>query len=83
MNIYHDLLFQGGHIADAKLALTLVRAQDAAEATTTDSTPCAPRTFAQRLRWLFEELALLGGRPLSRLHLDDLDEPFPTLHPCR
>ena len=82
MNIYHDLLFQGGHIADAKLALTLAHAQNAAAAATIEVTPCTPRAFAQRLRWLFEELVLLGGRPVSTQHLDDIDEPFPTLHPC-
>lgn len=29
---------------------------------------------------LLEDLALLGGRPVSRRHNDDIDEPFPALH---
>ena len=38
--------------------------------------------FIESVRWLAEELVVLGGRPVSRAHLDDLEEPVPTLHPC-
>jgi hypothetical protein len=79
MNIYQGLLFQSGHIADPKLALSLARSE--AE-TKTSGQPSPTHTLAERLRWILEELVLLGGRPVSREHLDDLDEPFPTLHPC-
>ena len=82
MNIYQGLLFQSGHIADPKLALSLARSD--ATAKTTPAEPSAPRphALADRLRWILEELVLLGGRPVSTQHLDDIDEPFPTLHPC-
>ena len=81
MNLYQSLLFQNGHIADAKLALSLAQTEAA------DDAPTAPplshlRKRSHGLRWVLEELVLLGGRPVSSQHFDDIDEPFPTLHPC-
>lgn len=48
-----------------------------------DAEPAADEDagFKRGARWLVEELALLGGRPLSARRMDDLDEPFPPLHP--
>ena len=77
MNIYQGLLFQSGHIADPKLALSLARSDTATPAPAAKS-----QTLADRVRWILEELVLLGGRPVSPQHFDDIDEPFPTLHPC-
>ena len=85
MNIYHGLLFQSGYITDPKLALRLGRAAEPQANTrqvSQPSLPGRPRRLATGLRWLLEELVLLGGRPMSTCHHDDLDEPFPTLHPC-
>jgi hypothetical protein len=85
MNLYTGLLFQSGHIADAKLAIRL--AQSPSE-TVQQSSPSVVvgrahrRSFSERVRWLVEELVLLGGRPVSNHHLDDIDEPFPPLHRC-
>jgi hypothetical protein len=81
MNIYQGLLFQSGHIADPKLALSLAQSEAASEASV-QATSAGAHTLAERLRWILEELVLLGGRPVSREHFDDIDEPFPALHPC-
>ncbi len=81
MNIYQSLLFQNGHIADAKLALSLVQTDTANDDAATPP-PSRLRKRSHGLRWVLEELVLLGGRPVSSQHLDDIDEPFPTLHPC-
>jgi len=88
MNLYAGLLFQGGYIADPKLAVMLAKERPAAEpATDVDAgrgpAPEPSQGWLSRAHWLLEELTLLGGRPVTRDHLDDLDEPFPTLHPCR
>lgn len=82
MNIYHGLLFQSGHIADPQLALRLGRAGERRETAASPSPPPVRHRRFARLRWLMEELVLLGGRPVSKSHVDDLDEPFPNLHPC-
>jgi hypothetical protein len=72
-------LFSNGHIADPELALSLAGTDAATEPKQPPELQRHPNPG--RLRWLFEELVLLGGRPVSREHLDDLDEPFPQLHP--
>ena len=36
--------------------------------------------LARKARWWWDELALLGGRPMTVRHNDDIDEPFPPLH---
>ncbi|HEY2344841.1 MAG TPA: hypothetical protein VGH80_03035 [Xanthomonadaceae bacterium] len=82
MNIYHGLLFQSGHITDPQLALRLGRARETVEPVAAPPESAGHRRMS-RLRWLLEELVLLGGRPVSKHHNDDLEEPFPTLHPCQ
>ncbi|HTA63959.1 MAG TPA: hypothetical protein VK753_00515 [Xanthomonadaceae bacterium] len=84
MNIFHGLLFQSGHIFDPKLAMRLGREREARGQVASEPPPQKPtRPRPMRsLRWLLEELVLLGGRPVSKHHVDDLEEPFPPLHPC-
>ncbi|RZA32856.1 MAG: hypothetical protein EOP92_23880 [Lysobacteraceae bacterium] len=41
----------------------------------------APAASLQRKAlWLLDSLLLLGGRPETVRHHDDIDEPFPALH---
>jgi len=80
MNPYHGLLFMHGHIADPKLAMSLGRSN--ATPAQISPSPKPASHWLGRLRWLVEEFVLLGGRPVSRQHLDDIEEPFPPLHPC-
>jgi hypothetical protein len=78
MNPYIGLLLQKGHITDPQLVLLLSRS-------VTEPAPEAapkPGIWRSRVRWLLEEMKLLGGRPLPRDRFDDIDEPFPTLHGC-
>ena len=82
MNLFHGLLFQSGHIADPELAIRLGRERRAEGPVASAPPPATQRLRTSRLRWLLEEMVLLGGRPVSKHHNDDLDEPFPTLHPC-
>jgi hypothetical protein len=80
MNIYHGLLFSRGHVTDPATAMLLARSLAAYEPARIPLRKQAEPPG--RLRWFFEELVLLSGRPVSQQHLDDLDEPFPPLHPC-
>jgi hypothetical protein len=79
MNLYHGLLFQSGHIADAKLAISLARSPESSPSTA--GRPSTRSSVSARLHWLLEELVLLGGRPVSKDRNDDLNDPFPPLHP--
>jgi len=96
MNLYHGLLFNSGHISDVKLARQLAGepAATVGEGSSVASPGPSVRAIAARrlarvtgfieaVRWLGEELVLLGGRPVKADHLDDLDEPFPPLHGSR
>lgn len=96
MNLYHGLLFQNGHITDVQLARTLAADRPATASGSAATVPSAgpsvhaiaarrlarATAFIEALRWLAEELRLLGGRPVSPGHLDDINEPFPPVHPC-
>lgn len=42
--------------------------------------PPVSTTLQDRLHWLLEDLVLLGGRPATLPHHDDINEPLPLLH---
>lgn len=95
MNIYTGLLFQHGHIADARLAVSLATARsesDDAEPRAashrgmplrssrgTGRDPSQPEPRRQAMN-LFQTLMFLGGRPMIAGHNDDIDEPFPQTY---
>jgi len=95
MNIYTGLLFQHGHIADARLAVSLARVRPesddadtgaaahraAPSRSTRDASrdPSHPQLRRQAMR-LFQTLMFLGGRPMTAGHNDDIDEPFPQTY---
>ena len=98
MNIYTGLLFQHGHIADARLAVSLATvrpAPDGAEGeapahpgapfrSTRDASrdPSHHQPRRQAMN-LFQTLMFLGGRPMTAGHNDDIDEPFPQTYGSR
>ena len=95
MNIYTGLLFQHGHIADARLAVSLATVRpepdDAdGEAAAHRDAPFRSTRGAGRdpshhqprrqAMNLFQTLMFLGGRPMTAGHNDDIDEPFPQTY---
>ena len=95
MNIYTGLLFQHGHIADARLAVSLAKARSEPddaddEATALRDAPSRANRGASRdpshhqprrqTMNLFQTLMFLGGRPMTAGHNDDIDEPFPQTY---
>jgi len=77
MNLYKGLLFLHGHVADTDLARRL-------DDDVPPAAPAARRVPARRShvwRALLRNLWMLGGRPMTAGHNDDLEEPFERV-PC-
>jgi len=91
MNLWTNLLFAHGHIANAELALSLSKTSTsdpaAATASATRQIEAVRRKPASQPRraasiGLLGSLSLLGGRPMTAGHNDDIDEPF-DVRPAR
>jgi hypothetical protein len=83
MNLYKGLLFLHGHVADTDLACRLTD-DVPAKITPVAAAPAARRAPARPGRvWraLLRNLWMLGGRPMTAGHNDDLEEPFERV-PC-
>ncbi len=90
MNIYTGLLFLDGHLADPRLASDLAKVAGKSDGLAADEAPSIPRRVERRARSqgafrrgatrLFQNLALLGGRPMTAGHNFDVEEPFPQPH---
>ncbi len=83
--ISRGMMFLGGSIATPASVESSEEPAEAAHATLPSQRGRKVRTrrLSRKMHRLLENLMLLGGRPASVRHNDDIDEPFPARHQRR